>query len=67
MSEVYSKGYASKTMPEDYVYKLAKLNIVTVNHRWLTQSLEWPEYKDKLYSSVFEGRFQNLMVNQKSL
>ncbi|MCB1062126.1 MAG: hypothetical protein KDN20_04295 [Verrucomicrobiae bacterium] len=47
MSEVYADGYASKTMPESYVSKLADSKIVTVNHLLpsLTQKLEWPEQK----------------------
>ena len=50
LSEVYSNGYASKTMPEDYVHKLANSNIVTVNHLLptLSKSLEWPEQKRKI-------------------
>ena len=32
LSEVYSEGFATKTMPEDYVMKLAHSDIVTVNH-----------------------------------
>ena len=32
LSEVYSEGFASKTMPEEYVGKLANSKIVTVNH-----------------------------------
>ena len=50
LSEVYAQGYASKTMPEEYVYKLANSNIVTVNHLLptLTTSLQWPEYKRKI-------------------
>ncbi len=45
MSEVYSQGFASKTMPEDYVDKLANSKIVKVNHLLpqLTQKLVWPE------------------------
>jgi ABC-type lipoprotein release transport system permease subunit len=47
MSEVYAKGYASKTMPEDYVVKLANSKLMTVNHLLptLTQKMEWPEEK----------------------
>ena len=47
LSEVYSEGFATKTMPEDYVMKLANSDIVTVNHLLpsLTQKIEWPEYK----------------------
>ena len=45
MSEVYSQGYASKTMPEEYVSKLANSKIVTVNHLLprLTRKIKWPE------------------------
>lgn len=45
MSEVYSQGFASKTMPEDYVMKLANSDIVTVNHLLprLTRKIKWPE------------------------
>ncbi len=45
MSEVYAQGYASKTMPEEYVEKLANSKIITVNHLLptLTQKLKWPE------------------------
>lgn len=47
LSEVYEKGYASKTMPEGYVTKLAESKIVTVNHLLpsLTRQLIWPEKK----------------------
>lgn len=47
LSEVYAQGYASKTMPEEYVTKLAASRIVTVNHLLpsLTQQLTWPEKK----------------------
>jgi ABC-type lipoprotein release transport system permease subunit len=45
LSEVYSEGYASKTMPEEYVTTLADSKIVTVNHLLptLTRKLTWPE------------------------
>ena len=45
LGEVYSQGYASKTMPEDYVHQLADSAIVKVNHLLpqLTQRLMWPE------------------------
>jgi len=50
LSEVYSEGYASKTMPEEYVDKLAASDIVTVNHLLpsLTQKADWPEKKRKV-------------------
>jgi len=45
MSEVYAQGYASKTMPEEYVERLANSKIITINHLLptLTQKLKWPE------------------------
>ena len=47
LGEVYDKGFASKTMPETYVEKLANSSIITVNHLLpaLTQKLTWPEQK----------------------
>lgn len=47
MSEVYSQGFASKTMPESYVETLANTQIVTVNHLLpqLTRKMKWPEYE----------------------
>ncbi len=47
LNEVYAEGYASKTMPESYVTKLAKSDIVTVNHLLpsLTEKIEWKEHK----------------------
>ncbi|MDP6114115.1 MAG: hypothetical protein QGG53_19815 [Planctomycetota bacterium] len=45
LGEIYSEGYASKTMPEDYVTTLASSKIITVNHLLpsLTQKVKWPE------------------------
>lgn len=50
LHEVYEKGYASKTMPEEYATRLAGSDIVTVNHLLptLTQMTEWPEMKRKV-------------------
>ncbi len=47
LSEVYAEGFASKTMPEEYVTRLAESGVVTVNHLLpsLTKKLEWPERK----------------------
>ena len=47
LEEVYSKGFASEVMPEEYVTKLANSKIVTVNHLLpsLTRMMEWPEEK----------------------
>ena len=47
LSQVYSEGFASKTMPEDYVERLAKHDppIVTIDHLLptLTQKITWQE------------------------
>ncbi len=45
MAEVYAQGFASKTMPETYVSKLAESKIVLVNHLLpsLIQKIKWPE------------------------
>lgn len=48
MQEVYSQGYASKTMPESYVDKLAETpTLAKINHLLpsLTQKMLWPEQK----------------------
>lgn len=45
MSEVYAEGFASRTMPEEHVTRLAQSEIVTINHLLpsLTQKLRWEE------------------------
>jgi hypothetical protein len=47
LDEVYSEGYASKTMPEEYVERLAACELVKVNHLLpsLTQKISWPEQR----------------------
>ncbi|MFT5466320.1 MAG: putative ABC transport system permease protein [Verrucomicrobiales bacterium] len=47
LSEVYAEGFASKTMPEEFVTTLANSKIVTVNHLLpsLTQKLTWEEHQ----------------------
>ncbi|NNE94255.1 MAG: ABC transporter permease, partial [Verrucomicrobiales bacterium] len=49
MAEVYAEGFASKTMPEEYVTTLANSEIVTVNHLLptLTRKLKWTEQNDR--------------------
>jgi len=45
LAEVYAKGYASNTMPENYAKKLADSAIVTVNHLLpqLSRRILWKE------------------------
>jgi putative ABC transport system permease protein len=47
LGEVHAQGYASKTMPEEYVERVAKSDIVTINHLLpaLTRKLIWPEHR----------------------
>lgn len=58
LGEVYAEGYASKTMPEEYVTRLAQSEIVTVNHLLptLTQVTEWPEHKRKIVLIGIRGQ-----------
>jgi hypothetical protein len=48
LQEMHVSGQISKTMPEEYVDRLANSNIVTVNHLLptVTQKLNWPEMND---------------------
>ncbi|MEM7383732.1 MAG: FtsX-like permease family protein [Verrucomicrobiota bacterium] len=48
MSEVFEQGFASETMPEAYVTRLAESKIVTINHLLprLAQRMKWEE-KDR--------------------
>ena len=68
LSEVYAEGFASKTMPEDYVMKLANSDIVTVNHLLpsLTQKLEWPEQKRTVILIGIRGEIPIMERPQKA-
>ncbi len=54
MAEVYAEGFASKTMPEDFVTKLAASKIVTVNHLLpsLTKKLKWNEQNGRTVIAI---------------
>lgn len=45
LGKVYEQGYATETMPEEYVHRLAESKIVTVNHLLprLSQRVLWSE------------------------
>jgi hypothetical protein len=47
LGEFYSLGHATRTMPEEYVARVANSKILTVQHLLpsLQQKLEWPEKK----------------------
>lgn len=68
LGEVYAEGFASKTMPEDYVMKLANSDIVTVNHLLpsLTQKVEWPEKKRAVILIGVRGEIPIMERPQKS-
>ncbi len=46
LNELHLEGIPSKTMPEDYVDKLAQSKIVTVNHLLpqVADKVDWPQY-----------------------
>jgi putative ABC transport system permease protein len=48
LQEMHLTGMINKTMPEEYVDRLANSNIVTVNHLLptVTKKLNWPEQND---------------------
>ncbi len=48
LQEMHHSGTISKSMPEEYVVRLANSNIVTVNHLLptVTKKLTWPEQGD---------------------
>ena len=58
LAEVYAKGYASNTMPEDYVNKLAESKIVTVNHLLprLSRGMFWPEQNMEIVLIGVDGQ-----------
>jgi len=58
LAEVYSKGYASSTMPEDYAKKLANSNIVTVNHLLpqLSRRILWKEKNAEIMLIGVDGQ-----------
>jgi len=65
LSDWYAEDYASKYMPEEYVYKLADSGIVTVRHFLpsLQQKIKWPEYKRTIILVGARGEVPNLHKN----
>jgi len=45
LGDLYTDGFASRTMPEEYATRLSKANIVTIRHLLpsLQQKIKWPE------------------------
>ena len=63
LHEFYSKGYASKLMPEDYVKKLSESRILTIRHLLpiLERVVKWKEQGDRkirLFGTIGEVRFK---------
>lgn len=58
LSEVYEQGFATETMPEDYVHKLANSKVVTVNHLLprLSQRLLWKEQNRTIVMIGIKGQ-----------
>ena len=58
LGKVYEQGYATETMPEDYVHRLANSKIVTVNHLLprLSQRLLWKEQKRTIILIGIKGQ-----------
>jgi len=50
LSDFWAEGYATKTMPEEYVTKLASSKIVVIRHLLpiLEQKIDWPEQRRKI-------------------
>jgi len=58
MSQIYEKGYATETMPEQYVHKLASSRLLTVNHLLprLSQRLLWKEQQRTIILIGIKGQ-----------
>lgn len=67
MSEVYEQGFSAKTMPEEYVERLAKSRIVTVNHLLpqLTRRVKWEEVQRTVVLIGVRGEVPIAHANQK--
>lgn len=67
LSELHTKGHGSTTMPEEYVEKLAKSRIMTVNHLLPTvqQMIEWPEQKRTIFLVGTRGEVPILHADPK--
>lgn len=67
LADVYAEGYAEKTMPEEYVQRLAKVpSIKTIAHLLpaLEQKVIWPEFRRTVIVAGIRGEVP--FVSQKS-
>lgn len=64
LHEVYDKGFAEKTMPEEYVKRLTDSDIAVINHVLpsLIRKVEWPEQRRSilLVGTRGEAKVKNL-------
>jgi len=67
LADVYAEGYASKTMPEEYVTRLAAAPIDKIDHLLpaLEQKLVWPEQKRTILLVGIRGEVPRLGGDQK--
>lgn len=67
ISEWYTKDYASKYMPEEYVDRLAESGVVLVRHFLpsLQEKITWPETKRTIILVGTRGEVPNLHKNPK--
>lgn len=66
-ADVYAEGFGSKTMPEEYVTRLAAAPIVTIDHLLpsLEQKLLWPEQQRTIVLVGIRGEVPRLQGAQK--
>jgi ABC-type lipoprotein release transport system permease subunit len=67
LGDVYAEGYASKTMPEEYVTRLAKAPIDKIDHLLpaLERKLVWPEKQRTILLVGIRGEVPRLNGDQK--
>jgi putative ABC transport system permease protein len=67
LSDLYAEDYARQTMPEEYVQRLARSRIATIQHLLptLQQKLKWPELDRTIILAGVRGEVPILQANRK--
>jgi putative ABC transport system permease protein len=67
MSEVYEQGFSARTMPEEYVERLARSSVVKVNHLLpqLTRRVKWEEVQRTVVLIGIRGEVPIAHADQK--
>lgn len=67
MGEVYEQGFSEKTMPEEYVEKVAKSSIIVINHLLpqLTRRVKWDEFQRTVVLIGIRGEVPLAHADQK--